>query len=45
MEMVGLVVRTAMRFGEELEKRGKSLKDTTPDEAAEILNEVRRKNV
>jgi len=36
---------TAMRFGEELEKRGKSLKDTTPDEAAEILNEVRRKNV
>jgi hypothetical protein len=36
---------TAMRFGEALEKRGKQLKDTTPDEAAEILREVRAKNV
>jgi len=36
---------TAMRFGEALEKRGKSLKETTPDEAAEILAEVRGKSV
>lgn len=35
---------TAMRFGEELEKRGKRLRETTPDEAAEILREVRAKN-
>jgi hypothetical protein len=36
---------TAMRFGEALEKKGKSLKETTPEEAAEILAEVRRKSV
>jgi hypothetical protein len=36
---------TAMRFGEALEKRGKQLKETTPDEAAEILREVRSKTV
>jgi hypothetical protein len=36
---------TAMRFGEALEKRGKQLRETTPEEAAEILREVRLKNV
>ena len=36
---------TAMRFGEELEKRGKNLKDTTPEEAAEILREARSKSI
>ena len=36
---------TAMRFGEELEKRGKRLQDVPPEEAAEILADVRRKNV
>jgi hypothetical protein len=32
---------TAVKFGEALEKRGKRLRDTTPEEAAEILREAR----
>ena len=31
---------TAVKFGEALDKKGKKLKDVTPDEAADLLREA-----